>query len=132
MDFSGKHVVVTGGTGALGSAVVGGLLAAGAHCTVPYVHEAEAQRFPHSGDPNVKLIAVTDLADEAMVAKVYEGVTPWASIHLAGGFAPGKVADLVVLTKDPLADIRNTRAIQSVMLRGKLLDTDSVRAGWQQ
>jgi imidazolonepropionase-like amidohydrolase len=49
-----------------------------------------------------------------------------------GLIAPGKVADLVVLTKDPLADIRNTRAIQSVMLRGKLLDTDSVRAGWQK
>ena len=47
MDFSGKHVVVTGGTGALGSAVVGALLAAGATCTVPYVHEAEAQRFSH-------------------------------------------------------------------------------------
>ena len=58
LDFSGKHVVVTGGTGALGTAVVGGLLAAGATCTVPYVHEAEAQRFPHRGDAKVKLIAV--------------------------------------------------------------------------
>ncbi len=93
MDFSGKHVVVSGGTGALGTAVVAGLLAAGATCTVPYVHEAEAQRFPHSGDPNVTLIAVADLADEAMVAKVYDGLTLWASIHIAGGFAPGKVAE---------------------------------------
>jgi NAD(P)-dependent dehydrogenase (short-subunit alcohol dehydrogenase family) len=92
MDFSGKHVVVTGGTGALGSAVVGALLAAGATCTVPYVHEAEAQRFPHRGDAKVKLIVVADLADEAMVAKVYDGMTLWASIHIAGGFAPGKVA----------------------------------------
>ncbi len=38
MDFSGKDVVVTGGTGALGTAVIAGLLAAGARCTVPYVH----------------------------------------------------------------------------------------------
>jgi NAD(P)-dependent dehydrogenase (short-subunit alcohol dehydrogenase family) len=93
MDFSGKHVVVTGGTGALGSAVVGGLLAAGASCTVPYVHEAEAQRFAHRDNANVKLIAVSDLADESAVAKLYAGLTPWASIHIAGGFAPGKVAD---------------------------------------
>ncbi len=92
MDFSGKHVVITGGTGALGTAVVGSLLAAGATCTVPYVHEAEAQRFPHRGDPKMKLIAVADLADEAAVAKVYDGLKPWVSIHIAGGFAPGKVA----------------------------------------
>ncbi len=93
MDFSGKRVVVTGGTGALGTAVVGALLGAGATCTVPYVHEAEAQRFPHTGDPNAALLAVTDLSDEAQVAKVYAGIKPWASIHIAGGFAAGKVAE---------------------------------------
>ena len=93
MDYSNKHVVVTGGTGALGTAVVGGLLAAGAACTVPYLHEAEAQRFPHKDNAKVKLIAVTDLADEAAVAQVYAGLELWASIHIAGGFAPGKVAD---------------------------------------
>jgi NAD(P)-dependent dehydrogenase (short-subunit alcohol dehydrogenase family) len=93
MDFSGKHVVVTGGTGALGSAVVSGLLGMGATCIVPYVHEAEMQRFAHRGDANARLIAVANLADEADVAKVYAGAALWASIHIAGGFAPGKVAD---------------------------------------
>jgi imidazolonepropionase-like amidohydrolase len=47
-----------------------------------------------------------------------------------GLLAPGKVADLVVLAKDPLVDIRNTRAIEAVMSRGRLLDTDSIRATW--
>ena len=93
MDYSGKHIVITGGTGALGTAVVSALVAAGATCTVPYVHEGEAQRFPMRGDPNVTLIAVSDLADEAQVAKLYAGIEPWASIHIAGGFSPGKVAD---------------------------------------
>ncbi len=93
MDFSGKNVVITGGTGALGSALVKALLSAGASCTVPYAVEAEARRFAHAGDPNVKLIAVGNLADEADVSKVYAGPTPWASIHIAGGFAMGKVAD---------------------------------------
>jgi imidazolonepropionase-like amidohydrolase len=32
----------------------------------------------------------------------------------------GKVADLVLLDKDPLADIHNTRAIQAVVLNGRL------------
>ena len=91
MDFSGKHVVVTGGTGALGSVVVGALLKAGAKCSVPYVVEAEAQRFAHRD--KVRLIEVPDLADEACVDLVYKDVTPWASIHIAGGFAMGKVAE---------------------------------------
>ena len=93
IDFSGKQVVVTGGTGALGSAVVGALLAGGASCVVPYVHDAEAQRFPHRGDPNVTLVAVSDLADETQVAKVYVGRNLCASIQIAGGFAAGKVAE---------------------------------------
>jgi NAD(P)-dependent dehydrogenase (short-subunit alcohol dehydrogenase family) len=93
MDFSGKHVIVTGGTGALGIALVNMLVGAGAICAVPYVHETEAERFPRRGDPNVTLIAVSNLADEEQVAKLYAGVNPWASIHLAGGFAGGKVAE---------------------------------------
>jgi len=50
MDFSGKQVVVSGGTGALGTAVVSKLLAGGATCIIPYVHEAEVQRFPNRSD----------------------------------------------------------------------------------
>lgn len=87
MDFSGRHVVVTGGTGALGSAVVGALLEAGAHCTISFVHLSEAQRFVHREHERVRLVAVNDLSEESAVAKLFDGPTPWASIHLAGGFA---------------------------------------------
>jgi NAD(P)-dependent dehydrogenase (short-subunit alcohol dehydrogenase family) len=95
MSFSGKHIVVTGGTGALGIAVTGALLVQGAHCVVPYVHEAEAKAYPHGAHANVQLIAVRDLADENDVARVYAAVKGplWASLHIAGGFAMGKVAD---------------------------------------
>jgi imidazolonepropionase-like amidohydrolase len=37
-----------------------------------------------------------------------------------GTIEAGKVADLVLLDKDPLADIHNTRTIQAVVLNGKL------------
>ena len=88
MDFRDRHVAVTGGTGALGIAVVGALLEAGAVCHVPYRSEDEAARFPHRGRSNVKLTALGDLADEAAVNAYYEGIgTVWASIHIAGGFA---------------------------------------------
>ena len=46
MPFDGREVVVTGGTGALGAAVVGALVQAGATCTVPWLHENEAEHFP--------------------------------------------------------------------------------------
>jgi len=39
-----------------------------------------------------------------------------------GSIAPGQIADLVLLDADPLADIRNTRAIRAVLVRGRLLD----------
>jgi imidazolonepropionase-like amidohydrolase len=47
-----------------------------------------------------------------------------------GLLARGKVADLLVLSKDPLADIRNSRTIEAVMSRGYLLNADSIRAAW--
>jgi NAD(P)-dependent dehydrogenase (short-subunit alcohol dehydrogenase family) len=95
MDFSGKHVVVTGGTGALGTAVVSTLISSGATCTVPYVHDAEAGRFPFRGQPQATLVKVSDLSEEIEVARVYEGVRSlWASIHIAGGFAAAKIVDI--------------------------------------
>ena len=45
-----------------------------------------------------------------------------------GTIAPGKVADLVLLDADPLADIRNTQKIQAVMLNGRLLDRKALDA----
>jgi imidazolonepropionase-like amidohydrolase len=43
-----------------------------------------------------------------------------------GTIATGKVADLVLLGADPLADIRNTRQITAVILRGRLLDRSAL------
>jgi imidazolonepropionase-like amidohydrolase len=47
-----------------------------------------------------------------------------------GILAPGKAADLVILTRDPLNDIRHTLAIDRVMSRGLLLSPDSLRKAW--
>ena len=58
MDFSGKHVVVTGGTGALGSAVVGALLAAGASCTLSLTSTRRRRSVFHAPIRRYKLIAV--------------------------------------------------------------------------
>lgn len=47
-----------------------------------------------------------------------------------GRVAAGKVADLLVLDSDPLADIRNLAAIDRVVLRGRFLRPDSIRTAW--
>jgi NAD(P)-dependent dehydrogenase (short-subunit alcohol dehydrogenase family) len=94
MDFSGRHVVVTGGTGALGGAVVGALIEAGAQCHVPYRTPEEAERFAYRQNDRVRLYPGIELADEAAVEKLYAGISPlWASIHLAGGFAMKPLAE---------------------------------------
>jgi NAD(P)-dependent dehydrogenase (short-subunit alcohol dehydrogenase family) len=94
MDFTGRNVVITGGTGALGAAVADTLLKAGAACVIPYRHDKEAQGFAHRDHKQVKLVAVNDLSDETDVGRLYGGVSPlWASIHIAGGFVGGSVAE---------------------------------------
>jgi NAD(P)-dependent dehydrogenase (short-subunit alcohol dehydrogenase family) len=94
MDYAGRHVVVTGGTGALGSAVVGALLQAGAHCHVPFRKPEIPPHFAHARHRNVTLHPRTDLADDAQATLFYAALPAlWASIHLAGGFAMSKIGD---------------------------------------
>jgi NAD(P)-dependent dehydrogenase (short-subunit alcohol dehydrogenase family) len=92
MDFRDRHVVVTGGTGALGSAVVAALLSAGATCHVPWRTPAEAGRLSHGDRPNLRLVEA-ELADEAAIDRLFGSVPRlWASIHIAGGFAMSETA----------------------------------------
>jgi NAD(P)-dependent dehydrogenase (short-subunit alcohol dehydrogenase family) len=94
VDFAGSHVVVTGGTGALGRAVIAALRGAGAICHVPNLISAELADFPFSSDPSVHVARGIDVAEEAAVRRFYQSLPPlWASIHLAGGFAMAPVAE---------------------------------------
>jgi len=86
MAYRDRHVIVTGGTGALGAAVVGALVEAGATCHVPYVVAAEAERFALRQHERVKLVAMSDLGDEADVARLFGSVDQlWASIIWSAG-----------------------------------------------
>jgi NAD(P)-dependent dehydrogenase (short-subunit alcohol dehydrogenase family) len=92
--YSGAHVVVTGGTGALGSAVVGRLRQAGAVCHVTNFVAAELDHFAHKNDAGVHVSTGIDLGDEAAVTRFYNSLPSlWASIHIAGGFAMAPVAE---------------------------------------
>lgn len=91
MRFNGLDCVVTGGTGALGAAVAGRLLAAGARVHVPWILDAELERFPLRS--KVSLTKV-DLESEAEVGEFYRSLPAlWASIHVAGGFAMAPITE---------------------------------------
>jgi imidazolonepropionase-like amidohydrolase len=105
-------------------AAAGGRIATGTDASNPllvpgYSEHRELELLVHAGlSPRDALRAAT--RNGAVLLRV----------DSLGLLAPGKVADLVILTKDPLIDIRNSRAIQSVMIRGRLLNADSIRAAW--
>lgn len=91
-DFADRNVVVTGGTGALGNAVVGMLLARGARCWVSCFIDKELQRFEHREHERVHVEVGVDLASEEGCARLFSQADPlWASIHIAGGFAMGPI-----------------------------------------
>lgn len=94
MSFKGKKVVVSGGTGALGTAVVAQLIELGATVHIPAFSDDEANRFAHKDAPGVTIVPGVDLTDDAMVTRFYQGVGEvWASIHIAGGFDMASVLD---------------------------------------
>ncbi len=47
-----------------------------------------------------------------------------------GVLEPGRFADLVIMTKDPLKDIKNTNSIHYVMKNGELYDGDTMNQVW--
>ncbi|MGE5745573.1 MAG: amidohydrolase family protein, partial [Gemmatimonadota bacterium] len=80
---------------------------------------------------------------EEMSLLVGAGLTPMDAITAAtrygaqvltadslGMVAPGKVADLVILNRNPAEDITATRDIAWVMLRGRQIRPDSLRNSW--
>lgn len=114
-EFENRHVVVTGGTGALGCAVVQALLEQGAHVHVPCFHLREIERAPFRDDPRVRIEAGIDLRSGESAEGFYAGVpagTLWASLHLAGGFM---MKPLERTRRDDFADLLMMNALTTFL-----------------
>lgn len=86
-DLEGLTLVVTGGAGALGGAVVQELTAAGATVVVPCIDDGPATQVP-----GARYVPRIDLSQESVVNGFYEALPSlWASVHLAGGFTWAKI-----------------------------------------
>lgn len=64
---------------------------------------------------------------QALRSATIEPARALAVADTLGSIAPGKAADIVLLTADPLADIRNTRRIAAVVLAGRWLPSAQLR-----
>jgi NAD(P)-dependent dehydrogenase (short-subunit alcohol dehydrogenase family) len=88
-DFSGRTIIITGGTGGLGSAVVRTFVEAGATCHVTYRESRDLESFDLRDRVTVHQ---SDVSDEPTVTALYQKIpTLWASIHLVGAFAMSPV-----------------------------------------
>jgi NAD(P)-dependent dehydrogenase (short-subunit alcohol dehydrogenase family) len=84
LDFRSRHAVVTGGTGALGTAVVAALLERGATCHIPTHGEEDTSGLAYATHERVKFYRSVELADQDQTDSFYSKVgNLWASIHLA-------------------------------------------------
>lgn len=63
---------------------------------------------------------------EAIVAATRNGALASRALAEYGTLERGKSADLLVLTADPIADIRNIRKLETVVARGSLIDREAL------
>lgn len=84
----------------------------------------------YSDHREMELLVRAGLTPREVLRAATRNAAVLIGVDSLGLLAPGKAADLLILSKDPLEDIRNTRAITAVMARGYLLDADSIRATW--
>tara|TARA_R110002096_G_scaffold171490_5_gene344533 strand:- start:8758 stop:9453 length:696 start_codon:yes stop_codon:yes gene_type:complete len=86
-----RNIIVTGGTGALGRAVVTHLLERGASVWIPCFEGTGPEFDAHD---RVHQTANVDLSKEDEVKEFFSKVPSlWASIHVAGGFAMAGIAE---------------------------------------
>jgi hypothetical protein len=67
---------------------------------------------------------------EALRASTIEAADKLGFAPDLGSIEPGKLADLVVLDADPLADIHNTVKIRWVIKNGEVYDGETLRREW--
>jgi Tol biopolymer transport system component len=91
----------------------GGLIGVGAHGEVPgFGTHWEMQAYVAGGMTPHEALRAATMGSAETIGRQDE----------IGSLMPGKYADLVILDKNPLSDIRNTLAIAQVMKNGRLYD----------
>lgn len=94
----------------------GGRIVAGSHSSVPHAERGEAYLR------ELELLVASGLTPmEALQAATLENARFFRIDDRLGSIEPGKLADLILVAGDPLADITVLRRLQRVMLNGNWL-----------
>ena len=94
----------------------GAVLALGTDRTIGAMVHQELELLVEAGIPPLEVIRMGTLN-----AALYVGAE-----DRLGSIEPGKIADMVVLSENPLADIRNSRSIHTVILGGQPVDRSAL------
>ena len=116
LSLDSRHIVITGGTGALGSAVVERLLREAPTCHIPCLHESEHKRFPFTKLEHVKITTGVDLTDEACSFSLLVGIERRPNHAIGVTVAAMMIAATTQALRQPTAEISaaspsGTRAI---------------------
>src|SRR5215472_5064972 len=121
MDFQDRVALVTGGTGALGSAVVHDLLASGARVAATYTVETEWQHFLASAaDSRSRLRGIpVDLTEADDVRAAVQSLHTAHGrldflLAIAGGFAAGKIHETSEAVWDRMLSL-NLKTLFSIL-----------------
>jgi len=117
MNFQGRVAIVTGGSGALGSAVALDLAGNGARVAVPYTADEHWVALENRAGPAREHLwgAKADFTNAAAVERFVSEVTArWGRLDflvcLAGGFAPGRIHETPAESWDRMFDL-NLRTV---------------------
>jgi len=125
--MSARNVIVTGGTGALGAAVVHAFLGEGARVVVPWIVAAERERAaaaePAALAAGRLVLLEADVADEAGASAVTRAAgEPVVLVNGVGGFAAGTVHESSLDDLDRMwrTNVRSLVAMSRAVLPGMI------------
>jgi Tol biopolymer transport system component len=99
----------------------GGLVGMGSHGEVQGLgYHWELEVYASGGATPREVLRAATMGSSEVIGRVKE----------IGSLEPGKFADILILARDPLQDIRNARALREVMKNGRLYDAETLDEVW--